>query len=320
MDERPPESSAGPAPDEGLGARMARALGGPPGWMVNAPFTRAVVWANVAVYVAELFFSKSAGAVAATPAGVMLAMGANYAAATVAEHRYETLVTSCFLHFSILHIGFNLYALRQIGPPIERSVGTARIAPMYLVSGAAGSLVSTLVGWLTGEERLSAGASGAICGIIGAALVLGLRAEGRKSRLAWAMGRWLAMLLVIQFVANLANVPASFDNAAHFGGAIVGGLFAAAWRKGPPPTERAKRRALAVAALGVTAAFALTAYRDHQDPFATLRVGERFRRASAALAAGSCPEALEAIAATRRLAPGAPDVLALQQEYDATCR
>jgi rhomboid protease GluP len=305
--------------DDGLGARLARAVAGPPGWMANAPVTRALLWVNVILYVVELFLAKKAGAVAETPDRVMLLMGANYSPATLAEHRYETLLTSCFLHFSILHVTFNMYALRQIGPPIERSIGSARMAPMVLVSGIGGSAVSTAIGLFLGDERLGAGASGAICGVIGAALVLGLRADGRKSPLAWAMGRWLLMLLALQFIAQLAHLPTMFDNAAHFGGAAVGALFAATWRRGPPHGVVVRRTIMGASAATVALAFAIVAMHDARDPYARMRAGNRYEVARALLEVGTCDEAARAVEATRRLLPHAPEVLSLEQELAARC-
>jgi hypothetical protein len=149
--------------------------------------------------------------------------------------------------------------------------------------------------------------------------VLGLRAEGLKSKLAWAMGRWLMMLLVIQFVAQLAHVPASFDNAAHFGGAAVGGLFAALWRRGPPYGTFTRRAVWSVSALVVVAAFARVAWLDARDPFVAMRANERYDAARALLQAGRCRAAKDAIRATARLVPRAPEVLALQQQYEAAC-
>ena len=54
---------------------------------------------------------------------------------------FETLVTSCFLHGSILHLGFNLLVLWQVGPFLERAVGRARFLPLYLGAG-----ISFLIG------------------------------------------------------------------------------------------------------------------------------------------------------------------------------
>lgn len=299
--------------------RLRHAFAGPKGWLDGAPVTRALLYANVAVFAVEILLARRPSALAATPSPVMLAMGANYAAATIAEHRVETLLTSCFLHFSILHIVFNLYALRQIGPPIERNIDPARMAPMYVVSGIVGSGASAAAGWLSGEERLSAGASGAICGIIGAALVLGLRAQGWKSPLAWAMGRWLGLLLVIQLVGDLMGLPATFDNTAHFGGAATGAAFAASWRKGALYTATSRKLIMGLSAGVVLAAFAAVAWRDTHDPFAMLRAPERYEMAREFLRQGRCKEAGDAIHATARLVPRAPEVTAIEQDYEAAC-
>jgi len=291
----------------------------PAGWLANASVTRAALWANVVMYGVALVLARSPGAIVETPERVMLALGANYARATVGEHRFETLLTSSFLHFSILHLAFNLYALRQICPPIERNIGSGRMAPMFLVSGIAGSAASAAVGWISGEDRMSAGASGAICGVIGAALVLGLRAEGTKSRLARAMARWLVMLLVIQFVAQVAHVPAAFDNAAHFGGATAGAAFSLAWRRGPPYAAAVRALVLASSAAALVAAFGIVAWRDTHDPFALLRASPRYELAQDLLRKHRCGPAGDAILATERLIPHTPEVLALQQEQAATC-
>ena len=128
------------------------------------------------------------------------------------------------------------------------------------------------------------------------------------------------MLLVIQFVAQLVHVPASFDNAAHFGGAAVGGIFAAAWRRGPPYGTLARRAAWSASTLLVIAAFAVAAWRDTHDPYAFMRAGDRYEAAKRLLAQGDCGPARDAIAATSRLLPHAPEVLALEQEAAASCR
>ena len=56
-------------------------------------------------------------------------------------------VTACFLHAGLVHLAFNMIALWQAGPLVERAVGSARMAPMYLVAGVFGNLLSVLYGW-----------------------------------------------------------------------------------------------------------------------------------------------------------------------------
>ena len=86
------------------------------------------------------------------PTRQTLALGASYSLATVGEGRWETLVTACFLHAASLHLGFNMLALWQAGPLVERAVGSARMAPMYLVAGAFGNLLSVAYGWFGGTR------------------------------------------------------------------------------------------------------------------------------------------------------------------------
>lgn len=72
------------------------------------------------------------------------------------------LLTSCFVHIGYLHIGVNMYALYNVGPPIERLLGRWRYLLLYLVAGFGGSCVGVI------GQFGCAGASGAICGLLGA--------------------------------------------------------------------------------------------------------------------------------------------------------
>ena len=83
--------------------------------------------------------------------------GGDYAPATVGAHQWWRLLTSCFLHFGIIHIGFNMYVLYQIGPFIEVTFGRARYLILYFIAGLAGSVTSISIH----PNSVSAGASGA---------------------------------------------------------------------------------------------------------------------------------------------------------------
>lgn len=268
----------------------------------DTPFAQILFWVNVLVFVGEVVVARTPRALfPAVPNEVALAFGANYATATLYEGRVETLITSCFVHFSLLHVGFNLYALRQVGPFLERAVGTGRFAIVYLGAGIVGSMSSTLVGWVSGEQRLGAGASGAICGLIGAAMVVGYRTQGWQSPLMRGMARWLGTVVMIGFVA-------AFDNAAHIGGAIGGALIAVMWRRGaeaPGP----RTFSLAAALLAILGAGAVVLLHDVTDPFATMEARARVAYADQALREGRCDEARAAAASARRVAPRAPDAL-----------
>lgn len=263
----------------------------------DAPVTRAIVALNVLVFVACAAHARSIGAVAQMPQETMLVFGANLASLTVGDGRVEALLASCFLHFDILHIGFNLMSLRSVGPFVERSVGPARYFPLFLMTGVVGSAASALVGW-TATERLSAGASGAICGVIGAAAVLGYRTQGLRGPLTTSMARWLAIIVALGFIAR-------FDNAAHIGGAVAGAVIAASWRRGYSYSPRGQALVLGACVALLLATAGAVAWRDLTDPYLFLGSDDRLRIAEGALAEGRCDVAREA--ATRALRLGRRD-------------
>jgi rhomboid protease GluP len=282
--------------------------------------------ANVAVFALGVGLARSPKGVILLPTSVLYALGMCDALAVWGEHRFETLVTSCFVHASLLHLLFNLYALWQLGPPIERAVGTLRTSCVYLVSGAAGTAASAAVGWLGQAPRTSEGASGAICGLLGAALVFGLRTTGLQSPLARSMARWLGLLLAVQVGAFALGVETRFDNAAHLGAALVGAVFGATWSMRAKATSPASAgggteagRTTAWSALVVVLLFAWCAYRGWVDPFSTLGATDRCDLASLLIRSGRCTEGRAALDAARRLLPNQPTVLALEMEWARAC-
>lgn len=285
---------------------------GPRGYR-GAPFILFLTLANVAVFFGEVAMAGSMNALTAIPPDVIMRVGGNYASATLYEGRVESLVASCFVHWGILHLLFNMYAARQIGPALERAIGSGRMSVLYLGSGIVASMSSTLVGWLAQEQRLGAGASGAICGLIGATAVVGFRRDGWKSPLMRSMVTMLAVALLLGLAPGY-----NFDNAAHAGGAVAGALIAMLWRMAP---ERPRLRAIALAMSAATllATAAAVVVKGSTDPFATLRLDERLLYAERALRARRCDEATGAVEAARRLAPRSGEVLGAVREVRARC-
>ncbi len=288
----------------GRGAAQAKGplytwLFAPTGALAGCPVTRFLMVANALVFVGEILTAGSLNAVMGVPETVMLAFGGNYTPATVGEWRLEALIASCFLHFSILHLGFNLYALRQVGPFVERAVGPARFLPMYLLSGIVGNLASTAIGMAFNPERLSAGASGAICGAIGAALALGGRTQGWKGPIVRSMGFWL----VATFVIGLQT--GGTDNAAHAGGALSGMSIALLWKRGVIYKESTVRTVLTICGALMVATAVTVIARDTLDPYATLDAQARIGRARSALNGGRCAEAARAVSRAANLSPRA---------------
>ncbi|MCU1515037.1 MAG: rhomboid family intrarane serine protease [Microbacteriaceae bacterium] len=128
-----------------------------------------------------------------------------------AETQPWRLVTSVFLHVSILHILFNMFSVFVFGPIMERMLGRARFAALFLLSGIAGSVAVLLIAPTTPV----AGASGAIFGLLGAYFVIQRHLGGTNTQLLIVIG----LNLVLSFVPGLGIAWQ-----AHVGGLLVGAL------------------------------------------------------------------------------------------------
>jgi rhomboid protease GluP len=137
----------------------------------------------------------------------------------IAQGEYWRLFTSIFIHGSILHIGFNAYALYILGRDVERFSGSLRFTVIFLLAGLSGSVFSLI---FTAEPSL--GASGAIFGLIGAQGVF----LYRHRKLFGERGRRNLQQVVIIALINFAfGLQGGIDNWAHLGG-LVGGLILSA--------------------------------------------------------------------------------------------
>jgi membrane associated rhomboid family serine protease len=125
------------------------------------------------------------------------------------------LITAIFLHASLIHIGFNMWVLMDVGPMVEELYGSARYLFLFVVTGICGYILSSSM-----SDRPSVGASGALLGIVG---VLLAATTGRKSMAAQALRssliRWLIYLAVLGFLTRGMT-----DNYAHIGGLASGYL------------------------------------------------------------------------------------------------
>jgi len=150
---------------------------------------------------------------------VLHRIGALEPYAVVVEGEYWRLFTALFLHGGFLHLGFNLFALYVLGPPLERSIGTIRFLACYLISGlasSAGVVALTVLGLVQVAQVI--GASGCIMGIVGAWAGFLLRhhhAPLAKQRLAN-----IALIVAIQIAFDLSTPQVSM--AAHLCGLVAG--------------------------------------------------------------------------------------------------
>src|SRR5438128_879533 len=137
--------------------------------------TYALIAANVAVWIAGV----ATGVSAISPSiDALIKWGADYGPLTVTNHQWWRLVTNTFLHIGLLHLAMNMIVLFSIGRFVERLVGQAGFAVLYLACGVAGALVSVA----HNPYIVSAGASGAVFGLYGALLGFLLRARGTIPR------------------------------------------------------------------------------------------------------------------------------------------
>jgi rhomboid protease GluP len=133
------------------------------------------------------------------------------------------LVTPMFLHGSILHIGFNMYALVVIGAGLEQRLGHGRFLLLYTLGSFAGNVVSFMI-----TPAASLGASTAIFGLLGAEIVFFY--QNRKLFGAGAR-QALQNTLMVAAVNLFIGLSPGIDNWGHLGGLLGGLIFT--WFGGP---------------------------------------------------------------------------------------
>lgn len=172
--------------------------------------TPIIIYLNIAVYLIMV----ASGVSAFLPeVDHMINWGASNRG-LVLEGGYWRLLVSNYLHYGIIHLLLNVYALMYIGSMLEPLIGQKKFALAYTLSGILGSIVS--IYWH--DNSAGAGASGAVFGMYGVfiALLLGkiISGEDRKQLLS-SMGIFVLYNLVFGLKGNI-------DNAAHIGGLLSG--------------------------------------------------------------------------------------------------
>ena len=178
----------------------------------GALVTKALIALNVLVYLANLAQGSSFG----RTSGSLFEKGALFIRVPfypggLAEGEWWRLLTAAFLHGSIIHLGFNMFVLWFVGAPVEQAIGRGRFLALYIVSGLAGSAGALLFD----PYAVTVGASGAIFGILGAALVL----EWQRS---YVLGGQALGLIVVNLVLTFAIPNISIGG--HLGGLVGGAL------------------------------------------------------------------------------------------------
>jgi membrane associated rhomboid family serine protease len=189
--------------------RVTRAPGAAGGYAT--PATYVLIALNVAAYLAVI--ASGGGGLSSSGSAIVDNFGLQGLA--VADGEWYRLLTGGFLHASILHLGFNMFAVYVIGRILEPGIGTPRFVALYFASLFAGSFGAIL---LSDPATVTIGASGAVFGIFGALFVI---ARGRGlDEIASQLGLLLLINLALTF--GIANISIG----GHLGG-LAGGVICA---------------------------------------------------------------------------------------------
>ncbi len=209
-----------------------------PSW-ASSPATYALVAINCLVFLAMTL--KGVSPVNPAPEQ-LLHFGADNAGSVLLNGEWWRIVTAMFVHVGILHLATNMWCLWNLGLLAEPLMGSLGVFGVYLLTGAAGNLLSTLFNWLWPIRDaagigfpVGAGASGAVFGIAGALIIL-LKSQRlpvppiELKRLRKSVIYFAAINLVIGFSISggtrVFGSGISIDNMAHLGGFSCGLLFA----------------------------------------------------------------------------------------------
>lgn len=152
-----------------------------------------------------------------TDGGFVLRWGGMYPPLIQVSHQWWRLLTAGFLHFGAAHLVNNMLILYCMGTRLEEAVGHGRMFVIYLLALLGGSLLSYEVMMLTGDYAISAGASGAIYGVIGGVLWVVIRHHGHYAEIST---RRMVFMLLLTVYYGFTSV--GIDNWGHIGGLITG--------------------------------------------------------------------------------------------------
>lgn len=153
---------------------------------------------------------------------MMLRFGAMYEPLVLEKQEYYRFFTSCFMHFGIEHLVNNMLVLFVIGGYLERALGHVKYLICYLLAGILANVISYYWHISIADFVISAGASGAVFGVVGALLWVVLRNRGSYEGLSTQQLVIMAVLSVYLGVSE-----GGVDNAAHIGGFVSGFLLSA---------------------------------------------------------------------------------------------
>jgi rhomboid protease GluP len=221
-------------------------------------FVKIVVFGCVALYVATLFLTLSLGepigmrsifAMLGPGMRALVAFGASGEIPVFGMGRWWSVLSAGWLHAGLLHLGFNMMMVRQLGPPTADIYGAARMVIIYTIGGVVGFIFSTIAGYvlpalpIIGGGSFTIGASAPIFGLVGSLMYYSRRGGSSLVRSA-VMGYVMSAVL-------FGILMPGIDNWAHAGG-FVGGYLTGMWLD-PLKAERMDHMVMAAGCLVVTA-------------------------------------------------------------------
>lgn len=221
----------------------------------SLPVAKALLTLTTAVYALQVLLAyqnerslgtlfSGGGVVDALRSGAMISLP------TLVQMEPWRLLSACFVHFGLLHIGMNMLGLVNLCRLLEPAIGSVRLLIVYVVTGILSFGGSLAYYSFTHQPSPTAGASGAIFGLMGA--ILGFMFRRKDQRWKEWLGKTVAYSVLFGFAVGGVN------NAAHLSGLVAGALFG--WLVGldaPRPSTLWQRVFAVVCALAVLAALVL---------------------------------------------------------------
>lgn len=199
----------------------------------HAPVTVALLIANIVLFAAEIMGTMQAGQFGGLSIlwgmnnETLYRLGASNPFAIQIQHEWYRVITAMFLHGGLIHIGFNMMVLLDVGPILEELYGSARYLFVYILTGAVGFALSMFF-------HPAIGASGALLGLIGVMIALTTKRSGAAMKeMRSRLMSWVISIFVLGYFIGA-------DNVAHFGGLASGFILGKLLADRPPisPGER----------------------------------------------------------------------------------
>lgn len=178
----------------------------------SAPITTFVLMAlNIVVWLLLEWFGDS------TSGDTLLKAGAMQYQLVVNYGEYYRMFTAMFLHIGFLHLFYNMFSLYIFGYRLEKFLNPVKLTIVYILSGIFGSLTSLFGAAFIGVFPVSAGASGAVYGLMGSLLFVSIKRRKPIDGVTTYV-LWLLFVLGIVYSVMMPNV----DILAHIGGFVSG--------------------------------------------------------------------------------------------------